>query len=200
MKIPTIDDILQSDKKLLLKHFIFFRIFGVLLFLSTPFQIIGEDLDNWWYTTIVIEAVTEVLHALSTKLRWRFSCDLYFIQSMKILINDDIQQSYIKLSLKHFTALWHIEVSIFLSSLFQIIEEIPDNWWYTAIVYKAVAETLHALPTNWSVAFPVISFSRNRWRSWQMINYNNCIKSCYWKTSHSFDQLRCRFSFQLHFK
>ena len=133
-KILTIDDIQQSYIKLLLKHFIPFRQIEVSLFLSSLFQTLDEDLDNWWYTTIVK-----------------------------------------KLSLKHFTSFWHIEVSLFLSSAFQKINENPDKRWYTTIVYKAVTEILHGLLTKWGVAFPVFSISNIRWRSWQMMIYNNRI-------------------------
>ena len=147
MKIPTIDDIQQSYIQLSLKHFTFFRKIGVSLFLSTPFQIIDEDPDSWWYTTILRRAVTETLHALSTN--WgRFCCNLYFKDSMKILTNVYKQQPYRKLLVEHFTLFWQIEVSIFLSSPFPITVEDPDNWWYTTIVIKAVSEVLHALSTK----------------------------------------------------
>ena len=66
MKILRTDDVQQTYKKLLLKHFRPFRQFLVSIFLSSPFQIFDEDPDNWWYTTIVYKAVTETLHALST--------------------------------------------------------------------------------------------------------------------------------------
>ena len=119
---------------------------------------------------------------------------------MKILGIDVIQQTYIKLLLKDFKPFRQFEVSIFLSSPFQIFDEHPDNWWYTTIVFKAVTETLLAFSTNWGVAFPVICSSFNRWRSWQLMIYNKRIKSCYWNTWSPFDKLRCRFSCHLHFK
>ena len=186
------------------------------LFLSSPFQLIDEDPEKWWYTTIVRRAVTELIHALSTnwgcfcchlqfkysmkiltnddihqsyriqscylntshpvdKLRCRFYCHLHFKQSMKTLTIDDIQQSHIKLLLKHFIFFWQIEVSLFLSSPFQFIDEDPHSWYYSTIVYKAVTKALHAVWTNWGVAFLVISVSNNRWRSWQLMIYNNRI-------------------------
>ena len=209
MKILTTDDIQQSYIKLLLKHFMPSRHIEVSVFLSSPFQINGEDPNKWWSSTIVYKAVTETLHALLTnwgvafpvisisnirrktwqmmifnnrikscywntscpldKLKCRFSCHLHFKYSAKNLTNDDIQQSYKKLLLKHFTPSWQIEVSLFLSSSFQIFGEKPDKWWYSTIVHKAVTETLRALPTNWGVAFPVISLPKNRWGSWQLV-------------------------------
>ena len=150
-------------------------------------------------------------------MRCRFSCHLHFKYSVKILTNDDKQQSFIKLLLryfvpswqsevslflsspfqkfdddpdqwlytpivlytkllfKHFTPFRQIEVSLFLSSPFQRFGEDPDKWWYKTIVYKAVTETLHGLLTYWAVAFPVICISKNRWRSWQSMIYNNRI-------------------------
>ena len=63
---------------------------------------------------------------------------------MRILITDDVQQSCIKMVLIHLTPFQKGEVPLLLSSLFQIIHEVPDNWWYTTIGYKAVTETLHA--------------------------------------------------------
>ena len=129
----------------------------------------------------------------------RFSCHLHFKYSVKILTNDDFQQSYIKLSLKHFMSLWQIEVLLFLSSPFQIFGEDPDKWWYSTIVYKAVTETLHALLTNWGVAFPVIFISEIRWRCWQMMILNNRIQSCHWDTLCPLDKLRCRFFCHLYF-
>ena len=119
---------------------------------------------------------------------------------MKILTIDDIQQSYIKLLLKHFMPSWQNEVSLFLSSSFQIFGEDHDKWWYSTNVYKAVTETLHAFLTNWVVAFPIISISNNPWGSWQLMIKNNRIYSCYWNTSCPLDKLRCRFSCHLHFK
>ena len=92
---------------------------------------------------------------------------------MRILTIDDIQQSWVEVLLKHFTPFRQIEVPLLLSSLFQKIDEDPDNRWYTTIVYKAVTETLHGLLTNWGVAFPVISISNNRWRFRQMVIYTN---------------------------
>ena len=134
------------------------------------------------------------------KFRCHFSCHLHFKYSMKILRIDHIQQPYIKLLLEHFTPFRQIEVSIFLSSPFQMFDEDPDNWWYTTIVYKAVTATLHAFSTNWGVAFPVISSSINWWRSWELMMYNKRIKSCYWNTSGLFDNFWCQFSCHLHFK
>ena len=205
----------QPCIKMVLIHFTPFQKSEVPLLLSSPFQIIHEDPDNWWYTSILYKAVTETLHAVSTiwgvalpvisisNSRWRswrmiiynyrikschwntsrrfdilrsrFSCDLHFKKSRKILTIDDIQQSYIKLLLKHFIPFRQIEVSLFLSSLFQTLDEDPDKWWYRTIVNKAVTETIHVVLTNWGVAFPVICISKNRWRSWQMMIYNNRI-------------------------
>ena len=119
---------------------------------------------------------------------------------MKILRIHDIQQSFIKLLLNNFIPFRRIEVSLFLSSPFQLADEDPENWWYTTTVYKAVTETLHALSTNWGVNFPVISFSIIPWRSWQLMIYNNRIQSCYCNTSRTLDKVRCRFSCHLHFK
>ena len=133
------------------------------------------------------------------KLRYCFSCRLHFQYSIKILIIDDIQQSFLKLLLKHLTAFQIIWGSLLLSSPFQIIHEGPDNWWYTTIIYKAVTETLHAVATIWGVALPVICISNYRGRSWQLMIYNNPIWSCWWNTSCPFDKLRCRFSCHLHF-
>ena len=150
-------------------------------------------------------------------MRCRFSCHLLSKKWLKILTSDDLQQSYIKLLLKHFMPSWQIEVSLFLSSSFQIVDEDPEkwwytpivsytkllfkhfttfrqievslllsspfqtidedphNWWYSTIVYKAVTKALHTLSTSWGVAFPVISFSNNRWRSWQLVICKNRI-------------------------
>ena len=165
----------QSCIKMVLIHLTLFQKGEVPLLLSSLFQIIHEVPDNWWYTTIGYKAVTETLHAPFDKLRCRFSCHLHFKNSMKILTIVDIQQSYINLLLKHFMPFPHIEVSLFLSSPFQIIHEDPDNWWYTTIVYKAATEKLHGLLTKWGVAFPVLSDSNIRWRSWQLMIYNNRI-------------------------
>ena len=207
MKILTIDVIRQSYIKLLVKHFTPFQQIEMSFFLSSPFQLFHEDLDNWWNTSIVSKAVTATLHALSTnwgvdffvisisnnrwrsrqlmiqknciqscywntsgffdKLRCHFSCHLHFKYSMKIPTIDDIRQSYIKLLLKHFTPFQQIEVSFFLSSPLHLIDEDPENWWFTTNVKKAVTETLQALSTIWGVNFPVLSISNNRWRSWQ---------------------------------
>ena len=93
-----------------------------------------------------------------------------------------------------------IEVLLFLSSPFQLIDEDPENWWYTGNVYEAVTETLHGLSTNRGVTFPVISFSKNWWRCWQMTINSNRNYSCYWNTSSPFDNLSCQFSCHLHFK
>ena len=84
-------------------------------------------------------------------------------------------------------------MSLFLLSPFQKIDEDLDNWWYAREVYKIVLGTLHALLTNWGVAFPVISISKNRWSSWQLMIYNNRFQSFYWNTSRHIDKLRCRF-------
>ena len=215
MKILTIDGIQQSYTKLLLQHFATFRQKELSLFLSSPFQIFGEDPVNWWYTTIVYKAVSETLRDLSTKwvvaipvisisnnrwkcwqmtinsnrnyccywstsspfdnLRCHFSCHLHFKYSMKILTIDGIQQSYTKLLLQHFATFRQKELSLFLSSPFQIFGEDPVNWCYTTIVYKAVSETLRDLSTKWVVAFPVISISNLPWKSWQLMIYNNRI-------------------------
>ena len=78
---------------------------------------------------------------------------------MKILTIGDMQESYLKLLLKHFMPFWQIEMSLFLSSPFQVIDEDADKCWYKTIVYKAVTETFHGLLKNWDVAFPVISIS-----------------------------------------
>ena len=192
-----------------------FRQIEVSLFLSSPFQLIDEDPENWCYTTNVYEAVTETLHAVSTNCgvtflvicilnkRWRswqmminsnhknscywntsrpfdisrchFSCQLHFKYSMKILTIDDIQQSYTKLFLQHFTPFRQTELSIFLSSPFQLFHEDPDNWWYTTIVYKSVTATLRDLSTKQGVVFPVISISKYRRRSCQLMLYDNRI-------------------------
>ena len=182
-------------------------------FLSSPFQLVHENPDNWWYTTIVYRAVTATLHDVSTNcgvaflvisisnIRWRcwqmtinsnrnyscywntsspfdnlrchFSCHLHFKCSMKILTIDGIQQSYTKLLLQQFATFRQNELSLFLSSPFQIFGEDPDNWWYTTIVYRAVTATLHAVSTNCGVAFLFISISNKRWRCWQMTINNN---------------------------
>ena len=92
---------------------------------------------------------------------------------MKILTIGDMQESYLKRLLKHFMPFWQFEMSLFLSSPIQVIDEDPDHWWYKAIVNKAFTETLHGLLTNWGVAFPVISISNNRWRFRQMVIYTN---------------------------
>ena len=175
MKILTFGDTQESYLKRLLKHLTPFREIEVSTLLSTPFQIVYEDHDKWWYTTIVYKAVTKSLHVLLTNWGCRFSCRLHFKQLMKILTIDDIQQSYRKLWLKHFMPSWQIELSLFLASPFQKTDEDPDNWWYATIVYKAVTGTLHALLTHWGVGFPVISISNFRWRSWQMMIFNNRI-------------------------
>ena len=73
-------------------------------------------------------------------MRCRFSCHLHFKYSVKIMTNDDTQQTYIKLLLKHFMPFWQIEVSLFLSSPFHIIDEYPDKWWFTTIVWKPVVQ------------------------------------------------------------
>ena len=109
----------------------------------------------------------------SNNLGCRFSCHLHLNYSINILTIGDIQESYKKPSLKHFTPHWHIEVLLFLSSPLQIINEDPDDWCYTTIVSKAVAETLHALSSNWVVSFPVISISIRRWRSWELMIYDS---------------------------
>ena len=169
MKILTNGDIQQSYIKLLLKHFMPSWQIEVSLFLSSPFQTFDKDPDKWWLTTIV--SYTKLLLKYFTPFRQlevSFSCHLHFNFSMRIQTNDDIQQSYIKVLLKHFTTFRHIEVSLFLSSPLLKVDEDPDNWWYTTIIFKDFTETLHAISTNWSVAFPVISISNMRWRSWQM--------------------------------
>ena len=165
----------KSRIKLLLKHLTPFRDIEVSTLLSTPFQIIYEDHDNWWYTTIVYKAVTKSLHVLLTNWGCRFSCHLHFKQLMKILTIYDIQQSYIKVSLKHFRPSWQDELSLFLSSPFQIFGEDPDKWWFSTNLYKAVTETLHALLTNWGVAFSVISSSIIQWRSWRLVIHKSRI-------------------------
>ena len=68
MKILTVDDIQQSYKKLLLKHFMPFWQTEVSLFLSSRSQIFGEDPVEWWWTTIVYEVDTQTIQALSKKL------------------------------------------------------------------------------------------------------------------------------------
>ena len=240
MKILTTDDIQQPYTKVLLQHFATLRQNEVSVFLSFPFQIFDEDLENWWYTTIVYKVVPETLHALATnwgvvfpvmsisinrwrswelikynnriwscywntsrpfdELRCQFSSHLHLNYSMKILTTDGIQQSYTKALLQHFATLRQNEVSVFLSSPFQIFGEDPDNWWYTTNVYKAVTETLHAVSTICGVTFLVISISKKRWRSRQLMINSNREQSCYWNTSRSFDKLRCHFSCHLQFK
>ena len=118
---------------------------------------------------------------------------------MKLLTIGDIKQPFLKLLPKHFTPSRKIEGSLLRSSPFQTFAEDPDNWGYTKNVFKAVTETLHAFSTNWGAAFPVISSSINRWRSWELMIYNKRIKSCYWNTSKPFDNLGCQFSCHLHF-
>ena len=134
LEILTIDNIQQSYKKLLLKHFTPFRHIEVTIFLSSPFPTLDEDPDNLCCTTTVNKAVTETLQAPSTN--------------------------------------WGVA---FLSSPFQLFDEDTWNWRFTTNVYQAVTETLHALSTNWVVSFPVISISKIRWSSWQLLIYNNRI-------------------------
>ena len=121
---------------------------------------------------------------------------------MKILINDDIKQSYIKLLLKHFMAFWQIEVSLFLSSPLQLIDENTDNWWYATILYKDGTDTLDAFSEGWGAASPVISISNNPYTkvpdNWW---YTTIGYKAVTETLHApFDKLRCRFSCHLHFK
>ena len=106
-------------------------------------------------------------------LRCQFSCHLHFKYSMKILTIDGIQQSYTKLLLQHFATFRQNELSLFLSSPFQIFHENPDNWWDTTIVSKAVTATIHAVLTNYGIAFLVISISNIRWKLWQMMIDSN---------------------------
>ena len=143
------------------------------LFLSSRIQIFDEYPDRWCYTTIVKKAVTETLHALSTNWGVLFPVISFWKirrRAWQLMIYNN---RALKLFLKHFTPFRHIEFSLFLSSPFQVFGEDPDKWWKTTIVCKAVAETLHALSTNWSVAFPVISISKYRWRSGQLVIYKN---------------------------
>ena len=107
---------------------------------------------------------------------------------MKILTIDDIQQSYLKLLLKHFKPFQQTEVSLFLSPPFQLIDEDPDYWCYTTIVYKAVSETLHAISTNWGVALPFISISDDRWWSWETM-INTIVIKAVTETLHIFRQI-----------
>ena len=174
MKILTNGDIQQSYIKLSLKHFTHFRHIEVSLFLSSPFQKIDEDPDNWWYTTILYRTVTEKFHTVSV-----IEVSLFLSSPFQIIYKNPDNWWYARIVFKAVTETLHARLTnwnvFFLSSPFQVIDEDADKWWYKTIVYKAVTETLHGLLTNWVVAFPVISISNVRWRSWQMMIYTNRI-------------------------